>query len=165
MRPRVGPSYWRVNFCIGIRNKLIGDAAVMNLRASVIALVATCFTAPAFANCYDTPTWHGEPLTPSFLDGLEHGVRRASLSMLLLSEEPANERRIELKRRLIRTALIQFDGDRGELRKKLLEGTLYDVIKRIDFRTLKAERPKQYHSGLLVERMRRKISGFTCGSD
>lgn len=105
----------------------------MNLRTFLVALGTTCFTVPVLADCFDTPTWQGESLTQSYVDGLEQSVRRASLSMLLLSEEPAQEKRDELERLLMRTALIQFDGDRGALRKKLLEEPLYDVIQLIDF--------------------------------
>lgn len=109
----------------------------MNFRTLFVALGITCSTMPAFAGCFDTPTWHDEPLTQSFLDGLgerpEHDVRRASLNMLLMSDEPAREQRDELKHYLMRTALLQFDGDKGALRKKLQEGSLYDVIELIDF--------------------------------
>ncbi len=109
----------------------------MNFRTLLVALGTTCSTMPAFAECFDTPTWHDEPLTQSFLDGLgdgtEQDVRRASLNMLLMSKEPAHEQRDELQRLLMRTALLQFDGDKGALRKKLQDGSLYDVIQLIDF--------------------------------
>ena len=92
---------------------------------------------PALADCFDTPTWHDEPLTQSYLDSLgdalEQDVRLASLNMLLMSNEPAHAQRDELQRLLMRTALMQFDGDKEALRKKLQEGSLYDVIQLTDF--------------------------------
>ncbi|WP_170400757.1 hypothetical protein [Ruegeria arenilitoris] len=92
---------------------------------------------PALADCFDTPTWHDEPLTQSYLDSLgdalEQDVRLASLNMLLMSNEPAHAQRDELQRLLMRTALMQFDGDKEVLRKKLQEGSLYDVIQLTDF--------------------------------
>ncbi|SMO85291.1 hypothetical protein [Ruegeria faecimaris] len=109
----------------------------MNFRILCLVLGTTCLSVPALADCFDTPTWHDEPLTQLFLDGLgdgkEQDVRRASLTMLLMSKEPAREQRDELKFYLMRTALMQFDGDKGALRKKLQDGSLYDVIQLTDF--------------------------------
>ncbi len=90
-----------------------------------------------FADCYDTPTWHGEPLTRSYLDDLGDGsetrIRHASLAMLFVAKESAQEQREEIQLLLMRAALLQFDGDRGALRRELQEGSLYDVIQAIDF--------------------------------
>lgn len=89
------------------------------------------------ANCSTSPTWRGEPITQSYIDGLADDqagrVKKAHLAVLSHSAISSYEAQNEIKRKLLPLILLPYKGDRGAFRKTLVDGTLLDAIEALDF--------------------------------
>ena len=110
-------------------------------RIMVLLCVAFCVPTIATAECFDSPSWDGNRINQAYIDSLpnapEYTLRRAHLRMLLLSEKSVPDRLERVKQYLLPRVLLQYEGDRGELRKQLKAMPTRHLIEAIDFEKLK----------------------------
>ncbi|KAJ57503.1 hypothetical protein ACMU_03070 [Actibacterium mucosum KCTC 23349] len=102
-------------------------------RLKALAVAIAMLPGFAHANCAERPTWRGQPITQEYIDTQEDPVVRAHLEIARYWAGFSVDRQKSLKRKLMPPAIYSHEGDKGEFRKKLVAGTLLDVVDAIDF--------------------------------
>lgn len=118
------------------------------LFRTLIFSLAAAFPSLSPAECFGTPSWHGDPITQDCIDALprteETALQRAQLRLLLLSQHAIPPAVEEVTFRLLPTVLMHYDGDRRALRRQIRNGTPIDLFNAVDIEALRglADRPR-----------------------